>query len=460
MRVRGASFLNISLPDEINYALEKIHQYGFEAFIVGGCVRDALLGRVSNDYDITTNALPEDIILIFKDHRVIVTGLKHGTITIVINHIPIEITTYRVDGKYTDHRHPDEVSFTSDLIEDLKRRDFTINALAYNHQRGIVDYFNGIKDIQKRIIRTVGSPNERFEEDALRIMRALRFSAVLSFTIVEETKISIHANKDKLTLISIERITSELSKMICGRYIEKVIQEFGDIIEVIIPQFSVKGEIKCIGEMETDYNRIAKIVSNTPPMLHLRLAALFYFLHRPRIILYENRVWDKCKYGNEENASFIKEILKIMRFDKETINQVYTLTCYRELNVGNKKNEIKKWLNTLTPKVLTDLLELQRAAALSEFPEQMGKIDQIEKIKGLVDEIISSNSSYSLKDLSVNGRDLIEIGIPQGKIIGEILQQLLDEVIEERLPNEREKLLKRAKSICKNKWSGSQVVRW
>lgn len=437
--------MNIQLPPEITYALERIQQAGFEAFIVGGCVRDALLGRDIHDYDITTSALPSQVLQLFSSFTLIQTGLTHGTITVIINHMPIEITTYRIDGAYTDHRHPDGVLFTRNLIEDLKRRDFTINALAYNPKTGIIDYFSGKEDIQNKIIRTVGNPEDRFTEDGLRIMRALRFSAVLAFKIEANTKRAIHTHKDKLQHISIERITSELSKMICGEYIEEVLIEFWDVINVIIPDLSIESNDS---PAYSAYQFSVKTLANSPPVLHLRMAALLHNIDQS--IGYSSLEGESMviKDRGEKSALIAKKILEDMRFNKKSINRVYTLISYYDVDLIEDKIYIKKWMNTLSPEVLKELLQLRRVRLISQDYKNNEELDKFEKINALVDEILSNNSCYSIKDLAINGQDLIKLGIPQGKIIGQILQELLEEVVEENVDNEKEELLDVVRRGC------------
>ncbi|RBP65932.1 tRNA nucleotidyltransferase (CCA-adding enzyme) [Alkalibaculum bacchi] len=433
--------MNILLPKEITYALETIQQAGFEAFIVGGCVRDIFIGREVHDFDITTNALPSQILQLFSSFTVLETGIKHGTLTVVINHMPIEITTYRIDGTYTDHRRPDGVLFTKSLMEDLKRRDFTMNALAYNPKTGIIDYFNGKEDIYNKIIRTVGSPDERFTEDGLRIMRALRFSAVLGFQIEEDTKKSIHTYKDKLKYISIERITSEFSKMICGQYVEEVLLEFWDIIDVIIPELSIQSKD------DPAYKLSVKTLVNTPPILYLRMATLLHSISKQAILSYEKEENIDNNHSSEKSAFIVKKILQDMRFDKETTNRVYTLIFYYDLDLIEDKPYIKKWMNKLTPKVLKELLQLRRAKSLSQNSKDDKELGKISTINYLIDEIIASKSCYSIKGLAINGQDLIKAGIPQGKLIGEILQKILEEVIEEKVDNNKKDLLHLAKHM-------------
>lgn len=446
--------MKITLPPEITYALETIHQGGFEAFIVGGCVRDALIGRKIHDFDITTNALPPQILQLFSCFTTIETGVKHGTVTVVINHMPIEITTYRIEGTYTDYRRPDKVVFTRSLMEDLKRRDFTMNALAYSPKIGIIDYFNGKEDIHNKIIRTVGNPDERFTEDGLRIMRALRFSAILGFKIKEDTKRSIHNHKDKLKCISIERITSEFSKMICGQYVEKVLLEFWDIVDVIIPELSLQSKDH---PAYSTYEYCVKTLSRTKPVLHLRLAVLLHNINKSDDFSYERAENIQIGDKRERRAARAQKILKSMRFDKETINKVYTLIAHYNIDLREDKRYIKKWMNKLTPNILKELLQLKKAELLIQDPKDRRSLNQINKINHLIDEVIASNSCYTIKGLAINGQDLIKLGIPQGKLIGEILQQILAEVIEEKVDNSKEDLLHLAKDMYEE---GGKVVRW
>lgn len=441
--------MKIILPDQIETVLSILIENGFQAYIVGGCVRDVLLGLVPTDYDVTTNALPKQIIRLFNKYHIIDNGLKHGTVTVIINGMPVEITTYRIDGEYSDNRHPDSVSFTGNLRDDLSRRDFTINAIAYNHQHGFVDYFEGRSDLEKRLIKCVGEPDKRFSEDALRILRALRFSAVLNFSIDENTARSIHKSKELLRNIAVERIANEFSKIICAEGVEAVIQEFIDVFSVFIP------EALCMKNFEQNnvhhiydvLTHTLKVVNNVPRDLHLKLAAFFHDIAKP-FTYFKDEYGEGHFYGHQKIGSKMTEdILKRLKYDNYTIEKVSKLVLYHDHVFDENEKIIKRWLNKLSEKTLRELITLKKADTLGQNPKYHYRLDHLDRINVLIDKIIEKEECFSLKDLAVNGYDLINSGFSQGKLIGQILDYLLAQVIDGDLPNDKKVLLKEASSL-------------
>ncbi len=390
----------INIPKEVETVLNILKTNGFEAYIVGGCVRDSIMGKAPSDWDVATSAKPEEILLCFNKHRTIETGIKHGTVTVVINKLQIEITTYRIDGEYSDNRRPDDVLFTDNIGFDLRRRDFTINALAYN-KNGIIDLFGGIDDIKNKIIKCVGVPDERFNEDGLRILRALRFASVLNFDIEANTSDSIYRNKSLLTNISMERINIEFNKLLTGSNFQNILLEYKEIIEVFLP------EIKELSKEELKYRLNAMKQLNS---LILRLAVLLYKIDSP----------DK--------------ILMNFKYDNKTVKTVKILTENIDEKIDPNPVSIKKLLHKINYVNLNNLIKIKKALFDFEY-------DDLTKSETIMNEIIATNQCYSLKTLAINGQDLIDEGMPKGKNIGIILNKILNEVIEGNLENEKNCLL-------------------
>ena len=397
----------ISMPDEVITALNLLNNNGFEAYIVGGCVRDSLLGVVPKDWDITTSAEPEEIIRCFKSYRTINTGLKHGTVTVIINGRQLEVTTYRIDGKYTDNRHPDSVLFTEKISHDLKRRDFTINSLAYNGW-GLVDLFGGAGDIRNKVIKCVGEPDERFNEDGLRILRALRFASVLGFDIDENTSLSIHRNKGLLNNISKERISSEFSRLITGVNYHNIMKGYRDVIEVFIPQV---GKIS-----EEDWDNILNSM-NFAYGVTLRLALILY------------------KTGNSEN------ILKNLKYDGKTIKSVKVMERYSDEKILPGRISIKRQLNLIGYGNYVDLINFRIAVFMAQQGKYEQELDNIKEAEAILKDIIINKECYNLSMLAVNGEDLMNAGIKKGAVLGTVLNGLLNLVIEEKLENNKETLI-------------------
>lgn len=411
--------MRIQIPSHVEYIIGKLNQNGYEAFAVGGCVRDTLLGRTPGDWDITTSARPEQVKALFR--RTIDTGIQHGTVTVMLERTGYEVTTYRIDGEYEDGRHPRQVEFTSDLLEDLKRRDFTINAMAYSHETGIVDAFGGMEDLEKRVIRCVGEPMERFEEDALRILRAIRFSAQLDFSIEEKTREAITRIAPNLAKVSRERIQMELTKLLCSDHPEQIRQ----VYETGISRY-VSEEFSCLPWEK------AEISPALPKEKYVRWAA---FLRCA--CLAEQDSWQtdlSCEKAAGKNFCEEREkavraggkILRDLKLDNETIGRVKTLTSWCGEKLLPEAPSVRRAMSKMEPEVWDALVELN----------QYG-----DEILCLTKEIRAAGDCLDLKHLAVNGRDLMSAGVRPGKDMGEILNRMLQEVLERPENNQKEILM-------------------
>lgn len=444
--------IEINIPKNVDFIINRLEEAGYEAYAVGGCVRDSLLGRNPADWDITTSAMPEEVKKLFK--ITIDTGIQHGTVTVLLDHVGYEVTTYRLDGKYTDHRRPDQVSFTRNLSEDLKRRDFTINAMAYNRSKGLVDLYGGIDDLNKKIIRCVGNPDERFDEDALRIMRAVRFAAQLGFSIDSETKKAVTKHAEELKNVSAERIETELTKLLLSKHPEEV-EELYDlgITAVILPEFD-----ECMKtQQNTPYHlydvghHIIEVLKNVPATKSLRYAALFHDIGKPEVRTTDENGVDHFKGHNEVSEKMAGKILKRLKMDNATINDVKRIVLWHDYGIygGIKKNTLRRALNKMGPEYFDSYIIIRKAdmAGQSDYKaaEKKERLDEIIKMH---DAIVADNDAISLKDLKIGGKDLMDIGVDKGPMIGKILNSLLDCVMDEPGLNEKEKLIE----IVKKEW--------
>jgi tRNA nucleotidyltransferase (CCA-adding enzyme) len=432
----------INLPEDVRKIIHTIEAAGFEAYAVGGCVRDSLLGRTPDDWDITTSAKPEQVKNLFR--KTIDTGIAHGTVTVMMHRTGYEVTTYRIDGEYEDSRHPKEVTFTASLIEDLRRRDFTINAMAYNDRSGIVDEFDGMEDLQQHRICAVGNPLERFGEDALRIMRAVRFSAQLGYEIEEHTKDAIKELADNLNHISAERIQVELIKLVKSPHPEKLrdLYELG-ITAVIMPEFDAIMETKqhnphhkySVGE-HTIYSMMAVEENKV-----LRLAMLFHDFGKPLCKTVDEEGIDHFHGHAVQSEKLCKAILKRLKFDNETINMVSRLVRNHDYDIKTEKKYVRRAVNRIGEDVFPLLLKVKQADldAQSDYLKEE-KQQRLCRIIELYQEIVEDKECVSLDTLAVKGGDLIVWGMRPGREIGEMLSKLLDEVLENPENNQKEKL--------------------
>ena len=437
--------IEIRIPPGAAKILRVLEDHGYEAYVVGGCVRDSLLGRDPHDWDITTSALPMQVKALFR--RTIDTGLKHGTVTILEGGEPFEVTTYRVDGEYLDGRHPSEVTFTASLKEDLQRRDFTINAMAYSEKKGLQDFFGGYPDLEKGLIRAVGDPMKRFGEDALRIMRAVRFAAQLGYEIEEETVQAMKVLAPTLSKISAERIAAELEKLLVSPHPEKLKMAYEcGITAVILPEFD-----RC---METEQNNphhkysvgehTIVSIGNARPDRILRYAMLMHDFGKPSCKTTDDQGIDHF-YGHQEvSAQMANDILRRLKTDNETRRSVAKLVRYHDLTCGLTGKSIRKAINLLGEDLFPLYLEVKDAdtRAQSDFRFQE-KMDYLKEVRLLYGKILEERDCLSLKDLAVNGKDLIEAGMKPGKEIGQVLAAMFSDVIEYPEHNDKEYLMEK-----------------
>lgn len=437
------------LPPQVSCALQELNRAGFEAYLVGGGVRDELMGLPPKDYDITTSALPEQTKRVFDGFRLIDTGIKHGTVTVLIGGIPLEITTFRVDGKYSDFRHPDDVCFSPNLEDDLARRDFTVNALAYHPVQGLVDCFGGQKDLQSGLIRCVGSPAERFREDALRILRAIRFSSVLGFHIEAQTAAATHSQKDLLRYVSAERIYSEFSQLLCGKNVRAVLEEYIDVLGVFLPlALEMPGcPQNCRYHCYDVLSHTAHAVEAIQPDPVLRFAAFFHDIGKPACRSTDADGTDHF-YGHAERSAEIAEAsLKALRADAKTVHTVSMLVRYHDIPIEQTERSVKRALRKLTADGFRQILALKRADTAAHAPVCHGRLADIDALMPIAEEIIRKDNCFSLKQLAVNGSDLLSVGVPNGRQVGIILNYLLEAVLDDELPNDKAALLCRAREL-------------
>lgn len=397
------------LNNDAKELISIIKNNGYQAYAVGGCVRDALMNRECGDFDITTSALPNELEDVLDRYNIkyIETGLKHGTVTAIYNSVPYEITTFRSDGEYRDNRHPDSVTFEKDVKLDLARRDFTINAIAYNDEDGFVDCFDGINDINNKIVRCVGDAQLRFNEDALRIMRAVRFASVLCCNIEQETKEAMFNNKHLLKNVASERIYKELIKLLLGDNVENVLIEYREILEEVIP------ELKCIG----DYSNAVKSIGFIEKKDYMRLTSLL------------------LPFDIDES----QRVLKHLKVSNDVYNKVTTLIKIHDETILPNKSNIKYWLRTIGIDLTYDFINLKKALNLNLDNKAF------EQTKALIDEIIANNEPYLISHLMINGNDLLDLGF-EGKSIANELGNLIQLVSTNPEYNEKRKLIEQAKT--------------
>lgn len=444
----------IKLPEKVKVILEILKTNGFEGYVVGGCVRDSILGLNPNDWDITTNANPQQIQEIFKDYKIVYNnGLKHGTVPVMIDNEIFEITTYRVDSEYFDHRHPLSVTYTKSLKEDLKRRDFTINAMAYDGNK-VIDFFGGISDLKNKTIKCVGDATSRFNEDALRILRALRFSSKLGFIIESKTEQAMFSSKELLSCISHERIREEFNGILLGRNARNVLDKYRQIISYFIPEIEACFDFKQNNPYHKHdvFNHILDVVDKTPLDLITRLSAFFHDIGKPETYS-EEVIGNEIRghfYGHcNISANMVQNIMTRLCYPSKMIDDVCFIVKNHELTITPTEKSIKKLLNK-NPNIDTikHLIDLKNADRLSHLFDN--KTIDFEEIKSIIDAIVKKQECFSLKNLKINGYDLIDLGL-KGKEIGDMLDALLNEVLEEKIENEKSSLINRVKSIIDSK---------
>lgn len=430
------------LPQQVQTALTLLHRAGFAAYVVGGAVRDGLRGMRADDWDITTAALPEQVERVFSDFRRIETGIRHGTVTVLLDGLPLEITTYRRDGAYTDHRRPDSVSFSDRLEEDLARRDFTINAMAYHPDEGLIDPFGGQDDLARGVIRCVGEPEKRFSEDALRILRALRFAATLDMTLEERTRSAAFSRAPDLRQIASERVQIELTKLLCGAAAERVLQDATEIVGVVLPEIlPCAGFAQHIKYHDKDvWAHCLAAMQAVPQEPVLRWAALLHDVGKPACFTMGDDGTGHFYDHAEKSAAIAEEILTRLRFDTARKEQIVTLVRNHDLPLSAQKKPLKRLLSRFGEQTLRQLLAIHRADTRAHAPCCFGRLEEYDRVEAALDALLQEQACFSLKDLAINGRDVMALGL-QGKAVGAALSACLDAVIDETLPNERAALL-------------------
>ncbi len=428
--------------------INQLQENGYEAYFVGGCVRDMLMGVSPHDFDITTSARPDEMLGVFSEYKVIPTGLKHGTLTVLLENEPYEITTFRCDGEYSDHRRPESVSFSRRLSDDLCRRDFTVNAMAYSERTGLIDLFGGEDDIKNGIIRAVGDPCERFDEDALRILRALRFASEKGFRIDKDTKKAIFECIPLLSYVSSERVFTELKKLIVGKGVFDVLCEFSSVMGAIIPSLK-----PCIAFDQRNYHHIYDVYTHTahavaacPPDFTVRLAALLHDIGKPPTFSVKDGVGHF--YGHaEKSVELARQALSELKSDNETKDTVLTLIKYHDLVIEPTEKAVRRMLGKIGVQKMEMLLDLKAADNLAQAPEYHGRLKQYDEIRRVMAEILEKDDCFSLKKLAVNGQDIMSLGVPAGRDVGRILSALLALVIDGELENEKNALLERVRDL-------------
>ncbi len=440
----------LTLPAHVSDLLTRLTQAGFSAYVVGGCVRDSLLDLTPHDWDICTSALPEQMQSVFSGLHTVETGLKHGTLTVIVEHVPYEVTTYRIDGDYTDHRHPDSVRFVDDLTQDLARRDFTVNAMAWSPDAGLADPFGGQRDLADGLIRCVGKPEQRFEEDALRVLRALRFASVYDFAIEPATASALRAKAPDLKLVAGERIREELLKLLCGKAAGRILREYPEVIAEIIPAIR-----PMIGYDQRNHHHSYDLwehtvrgVEGVPADPVLRLVMLLHDTGKPAVRTTDEKGEGHYKGHPKVSEEIARRTAESLRLDNAFRDRLCTLVLHHDTPLRTQDGEINtdrsfllRRLNRYGEENLRALFIIHcsdRIATGYSTPERE-KARLAERMAAL-DALLAEQPCFALKDLAVNGRDLTAAGL-KGKAVGEALQALLEAVMDARVPNEKEALL-------------------
>lgn len=442
--------MQINLPAQVVQVLDRLEAADYPAYVVGGCVRDSLMDRIPKDWDITTAATPDQIKEALTGWRLLDTGIRHGTVTVLWGDMPIEVTSFRLEGAYLDYRRPSSVSFTSDIRADLARRDFTVNAMAYSPRDGLIDPFDGQEDLAARLIRCVGEPERRFHEDGLRIMRGLRLASELGFVIEPATADSLVANRHILTHIAPERLSTELLRLICGQSFARVLRAYPSVLGVVIPELAAM-----VGfDQQTPYHlydvyehtlQAMKLVEPTPL---LRLTMLLHDVGKPLCFSRDSKgvghFYGHAKLGSQ----MAREILKRLRFDNKTIGLVCCLIEHHYSKLSTQPAVIKGYLHRIGEEPFRLLLKVRAADDRAKSPLAVKVSADIAAIEAALDQILAEGQCYSLKQLAIKGDELLEMGLAEGMEIGQLLRRLLDEVIEGSCPNQKATLIKRAGEIA------------
>ncbi len=432
------------IPAGAQHILEALTGAGYEAYLVGGCVRDLLRGTEPHDWDICTSARPEETEACFAGRQIVETGLKHGTVTVLEEDGPYEVTTYRTEGPYSDSRRPDYVRFVSDLEADLARRDFTMNAIAMGLDGRLHDPFGGAEDIRSGLIRCVGQPVRRFQEDGLRIMRALRFGATLGYELEENTAQAVHDSRSMLGRVAAERINAELCQLLLGDQAGIILRRYPDVLCQFWPDLEPLVTLEqntpwhCWGGWE----HTVRAVEASPADLILRLTMLLHDIGKPSCKSTDEKGIDHFYGHPAAGAQLADQMLRALKFDNRTRERVVTLVEYHDVQIPCLERSVRRWLGRLGPEAFFQLLEVKRADGMGQAYEKVkGRLAELEKLRVMAEEVIVQGQCFSLKDLNVNGRDVLAAGVPAGPQVGRVLNDLLERVLRGELPNERDILL-------------------
>lgn len=436
--------MGADIPAGAWHILETLTGAGYEAYLVGGCVRDLLRGTEPHDWDICTSARPEETEACFAGRQIVETGLKHGTVTVLEEDGPYEVTTYRTEGPYSDSRRPDYVRFVSDLEADLARRDFTMNAIAMGLDGRLHDPFGGAEDIRSGLIRCVGQPARRFQEDGLRIMRALRFGATLGYELEEHTAQAVHDNRSMLGRVAAERINVELCQLLLVERAGAILRRYPDVLCQFWPDLEPLVTLEqntpwhCWGGWE----HTVRAVEASPADLILRLTMLLHDIGKPSCKSTDEKGIDHFYGHPAAGAQLADQMLRALKFDNRTRERVVTLVEYHDLQLPCQESSVRRWLGRLGPEAFFQLLEVKRADNMGQAHEKVqDRLAELEELRALAERIIAQGQCFSLKDLEVNGRDVLAAGVPAGPQVGRVLNGLLERVLRGELPNERDILL-------------------
>ena len=428
-------------PQQVHQLLERLEAGGFSAFVVGGCVRDIMMGRTPADWDAATSARPEQVMALFAPDA-LPTGLQHGTVTVRLGGYTFEVTTFRRDGCYRDARHPDHVTFTTDLREDLSRRDFTINAMAMDLRGTVVDPFGGGEDLRRRVLRCVGNPDRRLSEDALRIMRGLRFAATLGLTIDAPTAEALHRHRALLREIAIERITAELTRLLCGGRADEILLTYPDVLAVVIPEI-----MPAIGFQQYNphhcydvWEHSVRAMAAAPVDPVIRYTLLLHDLGKPETFSLDEKGVGHFYNHGKVSAEIANRVCQRLRLDRTTSDAVVDLVRWHDMEIPLSEKGIRRQLRRFGEMNLRRLLQIKRGDNLAQHPAYLGRQDHITQLEQLLDVVLQEEQCFSLKQLAVKGDDLLDLGL-SGRAVGEALNTLLDQVVDGKMPNDRDLLL-------------------
>ncbi len=445
----------MEIPENVTYLLRRLTARGYAAYAVGGCVRDTLLGRVPGDWDICTSALPEETEQCFSDLRIIETGLKHGTVTVLLEGTPFEITTFRRDGDYLDHRRPEQVAFVASLEEDLARRDFTINAMAVGLDGRVVDPFGGQEDLKDRRIRCVGDPEARFREDALRILRGLRFASQLEFTIAPETAAAMERGRDLLQYVSGERIYVELTKLLTGPGVVQVLETYGHVLSAVLPEIApTMGFLQRHPCHNRDvWGHTVEALGYSQPDPVIRWALLLHDLGKPDCFTQDAQGVGHFYGHPKRSEALARDILTRLHADRASTETICTLVLRHDEGGPVNRKVVRRWIGRFGPELLLQLLEVKRCDCLAhaDTPKSRARYEAVMEFAELTRQVLAEERCFTVRDLAISGREVLAAGAVPGPQVGQLLEALLEDVLEERCPNEPEALGRRLRQYLREK---------